>query len=142
MIYSKTNWEFKSSDPYYITETQNTISIRIKPNSPDPYLFAYSFKPSTAITMFPRIAGISLFICSMALLVFNLELFESHCKSYHVCDLITPIQDKHSDFVIAVIATSLIIAGFIQNVEIRNRMKLLFFVPIVISILSLYSHMF
>jgi len=136
-----TSWTSKKSkkgDPYYFTESQYSISIRIRPNTTNHYVLAYSFKPTQTITTLPRIALVLLIAGSFLILLSNLEYFTENCNSVQLCWVIKPVDGAQTNFAIAIIAASFVIPRLIRNVEVRDFMKFWFILPIVIAIIGLY----
>lgn len=135
---TETTWKSKKGDPYYFTESQHSISVRISPNFPDHYLFVYSFKPKKTLTNLPRLTLGILIAGSIVIFLSNFVFFSENCNAIQLCWITTPVEGKQSDFVIAITAASLIIPRLIRNVEIRDRMKYRFLIPIAIAIIGLY----
>ncbi len=138
VIKMETSWVSKKGEPYYFKQSQNSISVRIRPNSPNQYLFVYSFKPSSTITTFPYIVLGLLILGSALVLLSNMEPFLTNCDGVSLCWLINHVDGKQSDFALAIFAASLIIPRLIRNVEVRNLLKFWYIAPMIITTIGLF----
>lgn len=130
------NWNIKPGDPIYVTETYNSLSVTIIPDRTKSVYIAYSFSANKNIISFPLLAVGLLSLASVLLLILN------NCSYLNACGFLEihsarVLFDKKVEFLVGVMAASVVLPGLIRNDFIRNTYKYFFLIPLVIAFIAL-----
>lgn len=137
-VKQKENWISNKGDPYFFNENQDSVTIRIRPNTQQNILFTYSFKPKKSIIAFPYIA-LGLLASAAFLIAFSkFDLFMDVCHSINLCNFGNPFADRQIQYELGIITASLVVPRLIQNTEIRHSLRRLYLIPIAIGIIGIF----
>ncbi|MDE1765560.1 MAG: hypothetical protein KGI27_04690 [Thaumarchaeota archaeon] len=123
----------EKDDPIYLSEGFDSIAITKKSEISSPMKISYSFRPDRGITKFPvTLAGL-------------LSLPPIMILFYRTCGAcIGPLPpnasvlfDHQIEIGLGIFATSLVIPTLINNQRIRNSLKTIFYLPIILALLLL-----
>lgn len=132
-------WQNKKGDPIYFDDEHRIISVRVKPNITDEMVMSYSFKAHRSIVSLPNITLYFLIASSVAVFIFNgISKPSTESCFYSLCLEIADIHSKNIEISVGIIGACLVIAGFINNHDIRDSLKWKFFIPLIISVLTLF----
>jgi len=135
--YSK-GWKNEKGDPFYFNEYSDSITIRVNPRIQAKTSLNYSFTPSKKAKSFVK--GI-LTILIIAPLVTMLSKacypMNENCSTIPGIFDLDLISTKILEIDIAVMGAALIIAGLIHNLDVREKFKWWFFIPITLAIIAI-----
>lgn len=117
-------------------ENHDSISIYLKPNVKAQMSITYEFKPKKNIISFTRMILIFLAYVPSQLFIFHLCSLNLTCNSYLPSN-IAHLLDKDVEIGVGVIGASIVIAGLINNSDIRGSLKWWYLAPVVITIIFL-----
>ena len=132
-------WENKKGEPIYFDPEHRNISVRIRPEITDQIVMSYTIDAQKSIVSLPKITLYFLITSSVAVFITN-GLFAKVTEScfYSLCLELSDVHSKNIEISVGIIGASLIIAGFINNHDIRDSIKWRFFIPLIISVLALF----
>lgn len=135
----ETKWENKKGEPIYFDPEHRNISIRIRPEITDEIAMSYTINAQKSIVRLPKITLYFLIASSIAVFITN-GIFANVTEScfYSLCLDLSDVHAENAEISVGIIGASLIIAGFINNHDIRDSIKWRFFIPLIISVLTLF----
>lgn len=135
--YSK-GWKNEKGDPFYFNEYSDSITIRVNPRTQGKTSMNYSFTPAKKTKSFVK--G----ILSILILAPLVTMVSKTCYPMNEnCSWIPSIFDfdlistKILEIDIAVMGAALVIAGLIHNLDVRDKFKIYFFIPIALAIITI-----
>ena len=132
-------WESKKGDPIYYDDKHRIISIRVKPKIEDEMIMTYSFVAHSSIVSMPNITLYFLIASSVFVFIINGIFAKTTIACfYSLCVELRDIHIKNVEISVGIIGASLIIAGLINNHDIRDSLKWKFFIPLAISVIALF----
>ena len=129
-------WKNKKGDTIYYNEYSDSITIRVNPRSSAKTSMNYSFTPAKKTKSFVKgiltILIIAPLIAMVSKICYPMNVKCTSIPSIFDLDL---ISTKILEIDIAVMGASLVIAGLIHNLDVRDNFKAYFFAPIVLAII-------
>jgi len=129
------DWDVNRDSPIDIHETFSSTAIDIDTAQIKSLIISYSFTPSKNIISFPIIGACLLSIMALLILVIN-NCDPNDC--FFAEDIVSSVTTSQIQFLVGIIAASIVIPGLIRNDYIRNSYKYLFMIPVAISIVALF----
>lgn len=133
-LLDKRSWSDSTNNVFFDNDTMESSSIFVKSYQTD-ILISYSFKPDRSIITLP-IASIYLLVAfSISLIVAQ---YYTISNDYNSPKLVEDLLDLKIELSLFVVSASLVIPRFISNVVIRHKYFWWYFVPIGLTVFSLY----
>jgi hypothetical protein len=132
------NWSRDKQDLLYVTETTDSISLTTKSENPHRIWLNYSFIPKTEIIAIPSIAAFLLAGFAIYLWMMQACSLDPLCVDTLDAD-IKSILGRRLEVGIFIITSSLILPRLVNNMVIRHRLLVAIGVPILFSVLMMFS---
>jgi len=138
LLRTESNWKNLEGDPIYLNESQNSVTVRVRPNTNQQILFTYSFKPRDTVIAFPKLALILLIAGSLIIAYSSIDSYPEFCIKTKSCWIGNPFLENQFQVGIGIIGAALVIPRLINNMDIRDSLRFYFFIPIIIAGISLF----
>lgn len=131
-------WENKSGDPFYFNEYSDSITIRVNPKTKVKTTLNYSFTPAKKTKSFVKSILVILIVAPLVTILSKAcSPMNENCSWMPSIFDLDLISTKILEIDVAVMGAALIIAGLIHNLDVRDKFKVYFFIPIVLAILAI-----
>ncbi len=135
--YSK-GWKNKNGDLFYFNEYSNSITIRVNPMIQAKTSINYFFTPAKKTKSFVKgILAILIIAPLVTILSKTCYPMNENCSRIPSIIDLDLISTKILEIDISVMGAALIIAGLIHNLDVREKFKWWFFIPIILAILGI-----
>lgn len=135
--YSK-GWKNKKGDTIYYNEYSDSITIRVNPRTSAKTSMNYSFTPAKKTKSFVRGILVILIIAPLVtLLSKSCHPMNEKCSWIPTVFDLDLVSTKILEIDIAVMGAALVIAGLIHNLDVREKFKWWFFIPIILAVISI-----
>ncbi len=135
--YSK-GWKNEKGDTIYYNKYSDSIAIRVNPRSSAKTSMNYSFTPTKKTKSFVKgILSILIIAPLVTMLSKSCYPMNENCSWIPSIFDLDLISTKILEIDIAVMGAALIIAGLIHNLDVREKFKWWFFIPISLAILGI-----